>query len=170
MCTGLEFVLALLAVFVPVGFPSTLPCCHVAVKPTICDMLLNHENLGTDTLLPTPLSESREYLLGSLMHTIFVFCLCCVPSTHSVSTREFEENSCGLPLNTDFLGHSLSHSHVLFLPRLVFPTSFENVLNFRCLLGAHICPMSDACYFLTFPHLLPFHYSTIFENILCIHW
>ena len=93
MCTGLEFVLALLAVFAPVGFPSTLSCCHVAVKPTICDMLLNHENLGTDTLLPIPPSESRKYSLGLLMHTNFVFCLCCVPSKHSVSTREFEESS-----------------------------------------------------------------------------
>ena len=93
MCTGLEFVLALLAVFAPMGFPSTLSCCHVAVKPTICDMLLNHEKLGTDTLLPTPTSESREYSLGSLMHTNFVFCLCCVPSEHSVSTRKFEESS-----------------------------------------------------------------------------
>ena len=63
VCTGLVFTLALLAVPAAVGFPSTLPC-HVAVKPTICDMLLNHEKLGTDTLLPTP-SESREYSLGS---------------------------------------------------------------------------------------------------------
>ena len=70
VCTGLMFTLALLAVFAPVGFPSTLSC-HVAVKPTICDMLLSHEKLGTDTLLPTP-SESREYSLGSLMHTGFV--------------------------------------------------------------------------------------------------
>ena len=57
------FTLALLAVFAPVGFPSTLSC-HVAVKPTICDMLLSHEKRGTDTLLPTP-SESHEYWLGS---------------------------------------------------------------------------------------------------------
>ena len=61
------FTLALLAMFAPVGFPSTLSC-HVAVKPTICDMLLSHEKLGTDTLLPTP-SESRQYSLGSPMHT-----------------------------------------------------------------------------------------------------
>ena len=53
------FTLALLAVFAPVGFPSALYC-HVAVKPTICDMLLSHEKLGTDTLLPTP-SESHEF-------------------------------------------------------------------------------------------------------------
>ena len=52
------------------GIPSTLSC-HVAVKPTICDMLLSHEKLGTDTFLPTP-SESREYSLGSLTHTGFV--------------------------------------------------------------------------------------------------
>ena len=58
VCTGLMFTLALLAVPHVLGFPSTLSC-HVAVKPTICDMLLNHEKLGTDTLLPTP-SESRE--------------------------------------------------------------------------------------------------------------
>ena len=64
------FTLALPAVFAPLGFPSTLSC-HVAVEPTICDMLLNHEKLGTDTLLPTP-SESRGYLLGSLTHTGFV--------------------------------------------------------------------------------------------------
>ena len=89
----MEFVLALLAVFAPMGFPSTLPCCHVAVKPTICDMLLNHEKLGTDTLLPTPPSESREYSLGSLMHTGFVCCSFSVSSEHSVSTREFEESS-----------------------------------------------------------------------------
>ena len=57
MCIGLEFVLALLAVFARLGFPSTLLCCHAAVKPTICEMLLNHENFGTDTLLPTPLSD-----------------------------------------------------------------------------------------------------------------
>ena len=93
VCTGLVFVLALLAVLAPVGFPSTLSCCHVAVKPTICDMLLNHEKLGTDTLLPTPPSEFREYSLGSLMHTGFVCCFFCVPSEHSVSTREFEETS-----------------------------------------------------------------------------
>ena len=93
VCTGLEFVLALLAVFANPGFPSTLSCCHVAVKPTICDMLLNHENLGTDILLPTPPSESCEYSLGSLMHTIFVFYLCCVPCEHPVSTRKFEESS-----------------------------------------------------------------------------
>ena len=62
MCTGLEFVLALPVVFAPMGFPSTLFCNHAAVKPTICDMLLNHENFGTDTLLPTPPSESRENL------------------------------------------------------------------------------------------------------------
>ena len=41
------------------GFPSTLFCCHAAVKPTICDILLNHENFGTDTLLPTLLDELR---------------------------------------------------------------------------------------------------------------
>ena len=64
VCTGLMFTLALPAVFAPVGFPSTLSC-NVALKPTICDMLLNHEKLGTDTLLPTP-SEFREYSLGSL--------------------------------------------------------------------------------------------------------
>ena len=61
------FTLALLAVPAAMGFPSTLSC-HVAVKPTICDMLLNHEKLGTDTLLPTP-SESHEYSLGSPLHT-----------------------------------------------------------------------------------------------------
>ena len=88
VCTGLVFILALLAVFAPVGFPSTLSC-RVAVKPTICDMLLNHEKLGTDTLLPTPSSESRKYLLGSLMHTGFVCCFCVVPCEHPVSTREF---------------------------------------------------------------------------------
>ena len=44
VCTGLMFTLALLAVFAPVGFPSTLSC-HVAVKLTICDMLLSHEKL-----------------------------------------------------------------------------------------------------------------------------
>ena len=93
MCTELEFVLALLAVFAPLGFPSTLLCCHAAVKPTICDMLLNHENFGTDTLLPTPPSESHENSLGSLMQTLFVLCLCCVPCEHSLSTREFEETS-----------------------------------------------------------------------------
>ena len=70
VCTGLIFTLALPAVFAPMGFPSTLSC-NVAVKPTICDMLLSHEKLGTDTLLPTP-SESREYLLGSLTHTVLV--------------------------------------------------------------------------------------------------
>ena len=85
------FTLALLAVFAPVGFPSTLSC-HVAVKPTICDMLLSHEKLGTDTLLPT-CSESREYSLGSLAHTGFVCCFFCLPSEPSVSTREFGESS-----------------------------------------------------------------------------
>ena len=64
------FTLALPAVFAPLGFPSTLSC-NVAVKPTICDMPLNHEKLGTDTLLPTP-DESREYSLGSSTHTGFV--------------------------------------------------------------------------------------------------
>ena len=86
------FTLALLAVPAAVGFPSTLSC-HVAVKPTICDMLLNHEKLGTDTLLPTPFSESCEYSLGSLMHTGFVCCFFCLPSEPSVSTREFGESS-----------------------------------------------------------------------------
>ena len=57
------FTLALLAVPAAVGFPSTLSC-HVAVKPTIHDMPLNHEKHGTDTFLPTP-SESREYSLVS---------------------------------------------------------------------------------------------------------
>ena len=61
------FILALLTVLALVGLPSTLPC-HGAVKPTICDMLLNHEKLGTDTLLPTP-SESHEYSRGSPLHT-----------------------------------------------------------------------------------------------------
>ena len=70
VCTGLMFTLALLAVFAPVGFISTLSC-RVAVKPTICDMLLSHEKLRTDTLLPTT-SESYEYLLGSPTHTGFV--------------------------------------------------------------------------------------------------
>ena len=93
MCTGLEFVLALPAVFAPTGFPSTLFCYHAAVKPTICDMLLNHVNFGTDTLLPTPPSESCENSLGSLMHRLFVLCLLCVPCEHSLSTREFEETS-----------------------------------------------------------------------------
>ena len=93
MCTELEFVFSLLAVFAPLGFPSTLFCCHAAIIPTICDILLNHENFGTDTLLPTPPSESYENFLGSPMHTIFVFCLCCVPSEMSVSTCKFEETS-----------------------------------------------------------------------------
>ena len=87
MCTGLEFVLALPAVFAPTGFPFTLFCCHAAVKPTICDMLLSHENFGTDTLLPTPLSKSHEKSLGSLMHTLLVLCLLCVPCAHSLSTH-----------------------------------------------------------------------------------
>ena len=80
-----------------------------------------------------------------------------------LSIASFEnvlENRC-LPLNTDFLGHPLSHSHVLFPPRLVLPASFENVLDFCCLLSAHACPTSDARYFLMFPHLSPFHYSAI---------
>ena len=88
------------------------------------------------------------------------------------SAASFEnvlKNRC-LPLNTDYLEHSLSHLHVLFPPRLAFPASFENVLNFRCLLGARICPTFDAQYFLMFPRLSPFHYSAIFENVLCIHW
>ena len=46
-----------------------------------------------------------------------------------LSTASFE-NVC-LPLNTDFLRNSLSLSHVPFLPQLVFPASFENVLDFR---------------------------------------
>ena len=92
VCTGLVFILALLAVPAPVGFPSTLSC-HVAVKPTICDMLLNHEKLGTDTLLPTPFSESCEYSLGWPIHTGLVCCFFCVPSELSVSTREFRESS-----------------------------------------------------------------------------
>ena len=89
-----------------------------------------------------------------------------------LSTASFEnvlKNYC-LPLNTDYLRHSLSHSHVPFLPQLVFPASFENFLNFHCLLGAHVSPTSDARYFLTFPHLWTSHYSAIFENVLCIHW
>ena len=85
------FTLALLAVFTPVGFPSTLSC-HVALKPTICDMLLSHEKLGTDTLLPTP-SESLEYLLGSPTHTGLVCCFFCLHSEAFVTTREFGESS-----------------------------------------------------------------------------
>ena len=91
VCTGLMFTLALLAVFAPVGFPSTLPC-HVAVKPTICDILLSHEKLGTDTFLPAP-SESREYSLGSPTHTGLVCCFFHLPSEASVSTHEFRESS-----------------------------------------------------------------------------
>ena len=91
VCTGLMFTLALLAVFAPVGFPSTLSC-HVAVKPTICDMLLSHEKLGTDTLLPTP-SKSRKYSLGSPTHTGLVCCFFYLHSEASVSTREFRESS-----------------------------------------------------------------------------
>ena len=87
VCTGLVFTLALLAVPAAVGFPSTL-FCHVAVKPTICDMLLNHEKLGTDTLLPTP-NESCAYLLGSPTHTGLVSCFACLPPEPSVSTHEF---------------------------------------------------------------------------------
>ena len=75
VCTGLMFTLALLAVSTAVGFPSTLSR-HVAVKPTICDMLFNHEKLGTDTLLPT-CSESHEYSLDSSMHTGVVCCFFC---------------------------------------------------------------------------------------------
>ena len=78
MCTGLEFVLALPAVFAPTGFPSTLLCYHAAVKPTICDMLLNHESLGTDTLLPTPPSESREKFAGlAYAHTLCTLLMMC---------------------------------------------------------------------------------------------
>ena len=91
VCTGLVFILALLAVLVPVGCPSTLSC-HVAVKPTICDILLNHEKLGTDTLLKTP-SESHEYLLGSPTHTDLVCCFLCAASELSISTRKFGESS-----------------------------------------------------------------------------
>ena len=91
VCTWLVFTLALLAEPATMGFPSTLPC-HVAVKPTICDMLLNHEKLGTNTLLPTP-SESREYLLGSPRHTGLVCCFFCLPAEPSVTTREFGESS-----------------------------------------------------------------------------
>ena len=92
VCTGLVFILALLAVPAPVGFPSTLSC-HVAVKPTICDMLLNHEKLGTDTLLPTPPSESCEYSLGSPTHTSLVWCFFCLSSENSIASREFGESS-----------------------------------------------------------------------------
>ena len=84
------FTLALLAIPTAVRFPSTLSC-HVAVKPTICDMLLNHEKLGADTLLPT-CSESREYSLDSSMHTGTV-CCCCLSPEPSVTTREFGEGS-----------------------------------------------------------------------------
>ena len=77
VCTGLVFTLALLVVPAAVGFPSTLSC-HVAVKSTICDMLLNHEKLGTDTLLPTP-SESHEYSLGLPTHIGLVCCFFCLP-------------------------------------------------------------------------------------------
>ena len=91
VCTGLMFTLALLAVPTAVGFPSTL-FCHVAVKPTICDMLFNHEKLGTDTLLPTG-SESREYLLDSPVHTGVVCCFFCLSPEPFVTTREFGESS-----------------------------------------------------------------------------
>ena len=56
------FALALLRVFVPMGFPSTLACGHAAVKPTNFGTFLNHNNLGTDTSLPTQLDDSREDL------------------------------------------------------------------------------------------------------------
>ena len=91
VCTGLVFTLTLLAVPAAVRFPSTLPC-HVAVKPTICDMLLNHEKLGMDTLLPTS-SEVCEYSLDSLTHTGFVCCFFCLSSEPFVSTRKFGESS-----------------------------------------------------------------------------
>ena len=85
------FTLALLAVSTAVGFPSTLSG-HVAVKPTICDMLFNHEKLGTDTLLPT-CSESREYSLDSPMHTGVVCCFFCSSPELPFTTREFVEIS-----------------------------------------------------------------------------
>ena len=135
VCTGLMFTLALLAVPTAVGFPSTLSC-HVAVKPTICDMLFNHEKLGTDTLLPTP-NESHEYLLGSLTHTGFVCCFFCLPSEPSIFHprvwRKFSEF-------TD-CHYSDHHDHQKLLspplgPLLVHlsTASFENVLKNCCLL------------------------------------
>ena len=36
--------------------------------------------------------------------------------------------------------------------------------------GACLYSTFDAQFFLTFPHLSLFHYSAIFENVLCIRW
>ena len=121
VCTGLMFTLALLAVFAPVGFPSTLSC-HVAVKPTICDMLLSHEKLGTDTLLPIP-SESSEYSLGSPTHTGLVRYFFCLHSEASVSTREFRESSQKTLIIT------ITKRHVCFsIIHFTFPT-WQRVLR-----------------------------------------
>ena len=52
--------LGLFTVFAPMECPSTLLCCHAAVKPTSFDTFLSHENPGTDTLLPILFDDSRE--------------------------------------------------------------------------------------------------------------
>ena len=136
VCTGLVFILALLAVPAPVGFPSTL-FCHVAVKPTICDMLLNHEKLGTDTLLPTPPSESREYSWArqctQASCAAFSVCLLNIPSPPT-SLEKVLGIRWPSP-NTDRHNHQKTRLPLLG-PLLVHlaTVSFENVLKNRCLL------------------------------------
>ena len=53
--------------------PSTLLCCHAAVKPTSFDTFLNHENPGTDTLLPIQFDDSREDSLELPPHLALLF-------------------------------------------------------------------------------------------------
>ena len=65
----------------------------------------------------------------------------------------------------------MSRSHFPYPLQLAFHASFGNFFNFSCLLGACVCPMFYAQYFLMFPlRLSSFHYSATFENVLCIRW
>ena len=57
--------------------PSTLLCCHADVKPTSFDTFLNHENPGTDTLLPVQFDDSCEDSLESPPPMAFVFAVRC---------------------------------------------------------------------------------------------
>ena len=141
----------MLAVFALTGLPSTLPCCHTAVKATICDMLLNHKNLGTDTLLPIQFDESCKGSLDSLPQGVCglkvpcILCCCwpsCIPACPAV-LFSLESGKCLLYLLV--LVRHCSHQPL----SRSFVTSFTRPLHITCeyrdssldLLALMCCPL-----------------------------
>ena len=161
------------------GLPSTLSWCHAAVKPTICDMLLNHENLGTDTLLPTQFNNSSEESLDSPPQT-----MCRVMSVDSVVVDTVECQNFWqsvLPANPSnahcihwlqlWLGHT-GHRWgcsclLLSWCYFIFPASFSipRCIHWPCSAGPcqwHF-PSSSLLSSVQLPHLL--HYSASLSNV-----